>query len=65
MKSDNKGFINDKAMRIEVFYDYKSECSVYKLNKKLVGPMLNDIVHIKAKRCNLWWLFGTSTTLCS
>lgn len=28
IKSANKGFVNAKVMRVEEFFDYKSECSV-------------------------------------
>ena len=50
IKSANKDFVDAKVMRVEDFFDFKLECSVYKLNKKIVRPMLNDIVHIKAER---------------
>lgn len=60
IKSANKCFVDAKVMRVEDFFDYKSECSVYKLNKNVVRPMLNDIVHIKAEKGLDYLMYSTT-----
>lgn len=50
---------NVKVMDLKDFYDWKSECSFYKLNKQNIRPMLSDIVHIKAERELNYLLYKT------
>jgi len=55
----NSGHVDAKVMDLKDFYDWKSECSVYKLNKQNIRPMLSDIVHIKAERGLNYLLYKT------
>jgi len=50
IKNSNKGHVDAKVLDCKDFYDWKSECSLYKLNKQINRPMLNSIVHIRAER---------------
>lgn len=59
IRKSNSGHVDAKVMTLKDFYDWKSECSVYKLNKQNIRPMLSDIVHIKAERGLNYLLYKT------
>lgn len=50
IKNSNKGHVDVKVLDGKDFFDWKSECSIFKLNKQINRPMLNSIVHIRAER---------------
>lgn len=50
IKNANNGHVDVKALDIKDFLDWKLECSIYKLNKQISRPMLNNIVHIRTER---------------
>ncbi|XP_050547348.1 uncharacterized protein LOC126909029 isoform X1 [Daktulosphaira vitifoliae] len=50
IKNSNKGHVDVKVLDGKDFFDWKSECSIYKLKKNINRPMLNSLVHIRAER---------------
>lgn len=56
----NSGKTNVKVMSIYDFSLWTSECSVHKFRKQEIRPFLNNIVHIKATRGNVYLLHSTN-----
>lgn len=50
ISNSNSGHVDAKVMALQNFFDQKSECSIYKLNKQNIRPLLNSIVHKKAEK---------------
>jgi hypothetical protein len=49
IKNSNKDHADVKVSNRKDFFDWKSECSTYKLNKQINHPMFNNIVHIRTE----------------